>query len=261
MKNNKTILAILVLALVVDLIYIILSYVGIKNKPIRIEAASAFYPFTTELVEIIYDENYSRDLTKLVSTTKAYEDILSNKADIIVATKPSEEQEEMIKNSNINLKFETIYLEPLAILVNKENNIENVSIDEIHDIYFGNDLNWNTYQLEKNNGSQTCFESIVKDNKLGNNHFEIDTMNKIVDRIAKDKNGIGYAFYSYCFKMYTNDNIKVVRVNDKDIKDKDYPLLFEVYLIYREDNNNKNVSRIVNWIKTEEGQKVINNIK
>lgn len=37
-------------------------------------------------------------MLQLVSTSQAFKDIISGKADIIIATEPSEEQKEMIKN-------------------------------------------------------------------------------------------------------------------------------------------------------------------
>ena len=233
----------------------------IKENLPTIKAASAFYPFAANFVQNIYSEkDYSKELLQLVSTSQAFTDIISGTTDVIIATKPSSEQEEMIKKSNIKLEYKTLYLEPLAILANKDNGINNLSIEQIKEIYTTNST-WNTYQLEKNNGSQTCFESIVNNNKLGKNHYEIKTMPKIIDKIALDKNGLGYAFYSYCSKMHINNNVKIINVNEKNIKDMDYPLLFEVYLIYRTDNKNENISKIVNWINTEEGQEFIKSIK
>lgn len=235
--------------------------IKIKNDLPKIEAASAFYPFAANLVQNIYSkDSYSKGLLQMVSTSQAFTDIISGKTDIIIATEPSDEQKETIKESNVNLEFKTIYLEPLVILLNNDNNIDNLSIEQIQQIYYGNNLNWNTYQLEKNNGSQTCFESIVKNNELDKNHYEINTMPKIIDKIAVDKNGIGYAFYSYYSKMHINNKAKIINVNNKEIKDADYPLLFEVYLIYRTDNNNENISKMVNWLETEEGQEFIKNI-
>ncbi len=235
--------------------------IKIKDDLPKIEAASAFYPFAANLVQNIYSEDsYSKELLKMVSTSQAFEDIINGKTDMIIATKPSDEQREMIKKSNIKLNFKTIYMEPLVILLNKDNITNNLSIEQIQDIYYGSKSNWNTYQLEKNNGSQTCFESIVKNNELGKNHYEINTMPKIIDKIGLDKNGIGYAFYSYYSKMHKNNNAKIINVNNKEFKNIDYPLLFEVYLIYKTDNN-ENISKIVNWLETEEGQEFIKNVK
>lgn len=236
--------------------------IKIKENSPKIEAASAFYPFAANFVQNLYSEDsYSKEMLQLVSTSQAFKDIISGKTDIIIATKPSDEQNEMIKKSKVDLEFKTIYLEPLAILVNKSNSIDNLSIEQIQEIYYENNSNWNTYQLEKNNGSQTCFESIVKNNRLSNNHYEIKTMPKIIDKIAVDEKGIGYAFYSYYSKMHKNNDAKIISVDNKNIDEKDYTLLFEVYLIYRVDNTNENIPKIVNWLETEEGKEFIYNIK
>ena len=210
--------------------FFINNYTGIK-----VEAASAFYPLAKEILES-KNENYNLTMK---STNDVYEDIVKGNIDIAIATGPLEEQEKMIKESNVELKFKAISWEPLAIIVNKESNINNLTIDEIKTIYNSNNLKWNTYQLEENNGSQTCFQSIVKNNTLGNNHYEINTMPKIIDEIANDKDGIGYTFYSYYSKMHKNNNVKIIDVNGKSILDKDYPLQFEVYLIYRDNSGGK----------------------
>lgn len=244
----------------ITILFIFLMYnaIFVHNNKIKIEAASAFYPFTSNLMQNIYGQE---DMVKLVSTSQAYSDIIKGKTDVIISTAPSEEQKEMIQKSNVSLEYKTLYYEPLVIFLNKDNIIDNLSIEQIQDIYYGNNSNWNTYQLEKNNGSQTCFESIVKNNIIYKNHYEIHTMPEIIDRVAEDKYGIGYAFNSYYSRMYPNNKTKDIRVNEKSIEDSDYPLLFEVYLIYRTDNNNENISKIVNWLETEECQEFVKNIK
>lgn len=240
----------------------------IENNLPKIEAASAFYPFAANLVQNIYSENsYTDELLQIVSTSQAFSDIINGETDIIIATEPSDEQNERIQKSNVNLKFKKIYLEPLTIFLNKSNNIENLNIEQMQKIYYNDNLNWNefgenqgnihTYQLEINNGSQTCFESIVKKNKIGKNHYEVNTMPKIIDKVALDKNGIGYAFYSYYSKMYSNKNVKLINVNNTNVKTEDYPLLFEVYLIYRTDNSNNNIQKIADWLESDDGKNFI----
>lgn len=39
-----------------------------------------------------------------------------------------------------------------------------------------------------------------------------------------------------------------------DINDKGYPLLFEVYFIYRIDNHNENIFKILDCLETEKGK-------
>ena len=217
----------------------------VPSSYLKVEAASSFYPMSKELFS---KQDFLSDV-KMKSTNEVYEDIINGKTDIIVVTKASDEQKTLVDNSGVQLEYKVLYREPLAIFVNKESDINNMSIEEIQDAYYYESGNLNTYQLEKNNGSQTCFESIVKGNTIGNNHYEIKTMPEIIDRVAEDKNGIGYAFYSYYSKMYGKDNVKIIDVDGKNIFDEDYPLKFEVYLIYRKDNKNKLIYKLIENIE------------
>ena len=220
----------------------------VPSSYLKVEAASSFYPMSKELFS---KQDFLSDV-KMKSTNEVYEDIINGKADIIVVTKASDEQKTLVDNSGVELEYKVLYREPLAIFVNKESDINNLSIKEIQDAYYYENGNLNTYQLEKNNGSQTCFESIVKNNPIGNTHYEIKTMPEIIDKVAEDKNGIGYAFYSYYSKMYGKDNVKIIDVDGKNIFFFFYPLQFEVYLIYRKDNNNRNISKAIEELEEKE---------
>lgn len=236
------------------------------NLP-KIEGASAFYPFSANLVQNIYDENaYTKGIVKLVSTSEAFEDIIDGSADIIIATAPSDEQKKKIEESNIELEYNVLFIEPLVIYKNINNPVNNISIDDLVNIYTKK-CNWNnytkynkdivSYQLEKNNGSQTCFETIVKDNVLDENHKEIKYMEKIIDSVGEDESGIGYAFSSYYNKMHINKNTCPIYINGYDYTSSLYPLQFEVYIIYNKNNENENIAKIVNWLKSNEGQEYI----
>jgi len=235
MKNKYA----LIFFLIIGIICFTIVLISFERKTIRVEAASAFYPYTDEHIHELINEEGSNAQVKMVSTTEAYKDIVNKRADVIIATEPSRNQKKMIEDSGVNLNYKVLYLEPLAFLVNKINPINNISIEEIQRIYYESDLNWNTYQLEKDNGSQTCFEKIVNGNVIEKNHFSIITMPDIIDRIAEDPKGIGYSFYSYCSTMHTNENAKIINVEGKNVLDEDYPLQFKVYLIYRDDKGAK----------------------
>ena len=78
---------IILIFLCIILFFIIYNLI-IAYKSTKIEAASAFYPFTSSLMQNIYGRE---DMVKLVSTSQAYSDIIKRKTDIIIATSPSEE--------------------------------------------------------------------------------------------------------------------------------------------------------------------------
>ena len=87
-------------------------------------------------------------------------------------------------------------------------------------------------------------------------------MKNIIDLTAEDSGGIGYAFNMFETKLYNLKSIKKVSIdnispNYENIVLGKYPLMFNVYFIYRESNTNPNVEKTLNWLLSEEGQKLV----
>lgn len=85
-------------------------------------------------------------------------------------------------------------------------------------------------------------------------------MPQIIDRVAGDKCGICYTFYAYYTKMNNVPNVKMLNINNISVKSEDYPLLYDVYLIYRSKDNYK-LKNIINFVNSEEVKNYIDSIK
>lgn len=192
--------------------------------------------------------------------------------DRIIVTEPSEEQKQMIENSNVSLKFVPFAKDALVFYINSNVNISSLTIDEIKKIYLGQISNWNevngedseiiTYQLEKNNGSQTCFETIVKDNSINKRHIEVNDMGKIIKKAALNKNSIGYAYNSFYTSVFNSSKLKLVNINQiepskENITSGKYPLMYDLYFVYDTNNSNENLKLIEEWLLSEQGQNLV----
>ena len=260
------------------------SFIISENLP-TIEGASAFYPFAANLVQTIYNEKeYEEGLVKMVSTSETFNDLISGKTDIAIVTYPSEEQKNMIDNSNVELEYIPLFKEPLAILVNKSNPISNLSIEQIQDIYSGKITNWKdvggedneirAFQRPVNSGSQTGMLSLVmKDKTLMEPPKEdlIETMEAIVNLVSDYDNGlnsIGYSYYYYATTMFdtidstVRDRIKFIAVNgiepnNETIKSHEYPLYTNYYIVIRKDEpEGSQVRKMIDAMLSDRGQAV-----
>ena len=99
-----------------------------------------------------------------------------------------------------------------------------------------------------------------------NTNLMIGSMSGLIDGIASyssSKNSIGYSIYLYAKEQYVKDNVKFLAINgvkptDETIANISYPLTKVVYAVYRKDEaQNSNVRKLVNWLKTEEGKKAV----
>ncbi len=243
---------------------------GLKltDRELVVHAASAFYPLACSIMQSVYDPScFDNEKLRKVSTMDGFRDLISGAIDILIATAPSDEQREAMDSSGFPFRFVEICREPLVFLVNRDNPVDGLATAQVRDMYMGSLNNWQeaggkdmpvtTYQLVKNNGSQSAFEQFVKNNPLDDRHVVIRTMPEIVDAAALDEGGLCYAFWSYYTKMYANRRTKMLNINDRGPTADDYPFYYPLYLIYKENNEKSSVHELAKWIQTEEGAEFI----
>ena len=247
-----------------------------ENLPV-IHATSTFYPMFAAIVQATYSEDSYKDELQLVSTEQAIDDIKKGRTDVIVATMPSKEQLDSLKNSN--LEFVKIAREPLILYNSRDNPVDNLTIDEVTKIYNGSISTWSmlggknhpivAYQLKSGNSSQTCFNSVFNNNRVDDWHRESGEMHDIIIKVAGDEDAIGYAFHSFYTLMCNSEKLKLLKIEGvlpieenfrKGGKDKEngenegsYPLLFDVYFIYNRETKNENIVELLDWILLESG--------
>lgn len=243
----------------------------VHDKTLRMRATSGFYPLFATITESIFDRDcFQNGFTFYKEATgDGYNLLFQNDIDILFSTGPSDHQRNVMEASGGEYTFIPLLMEPLAILLNKSNPLNDMNTEEIRKLYQGEITNWGelggknrpvkTFQLVDGNGSQTCFTRLVKGNPINEFHREVPTMPEIIDDVAVDEGAIGYAFWSYYTKMYAHANTKIVKVNGYKITDPEYPQLHPVYMIYRADHTNKEIERIKEFLTSKEGQKLIEN--
>lgn len=246
------------------------SSICVVDEKLKIQATSAFFPLAATIVQSIYDPNCFTEMETLnkVATQRGFVDIVTGETDLLISSDPSVEQMQSILECEDEIEIIQISKEPIVILANRNNPVDNLTLEELRTIYQEETSVWSdfggtsdsihTYQLERGNGSQSAFEQAVfKRIQFSEYHHEIVTMPEIVDMAAKDEHGIAYAFATYFVKMYGNTNIKTIRINGKDIYDPQYPIQCGVYLFYKKNHPNDNIRRIAEWLVSEEGKRVI----
>lgn len=209
-----------------------------------------------------YGENFAPDSKmQYKNTVRGYKAIVDGDTDIFFSAAPSEEQKQYAKEKGAELKFIPIGSEAFVFFVNKNNPVDNLTTDQIRDIYGGNITNWadagganrpvNPVTRIKGSGSQT-----VMDKFMGGREYGKKTPLAVIG------GSIGYSFRYYFDTMVGNSEVKMLSLNGvypskEHIKDGTYPLVYQFYAVYRADNKNPNVKKLTDWILSPEGQKII----
>ena len=304
MKENKVVINILlVIIMILVVIGCVLGYVYFtkdKTKPIidpeekkaiqnqekifsvedypKIDGSTATLPLAEAFKANFTGTDINEVEVTHSKTHNAYVNLINGDTDLILVTYPSEDEQKLAKEKNVELEIVPIVKEAFVFFVNKENPVENLTLSQIQQIYSGKIKNWKdvggeneriiAYQRPENSGSQTGMLSLVmKGIKMMEPTKETVamTMSDIVDVISDYDNGktsIGYSYYYYATKMYSKDTMKLLSVNGieptyDNIKTGLYDIQTAYYAVIRKDEpENSDTRKLLNAMKSERGQNV-----
>ena len=289
-KGNNILLILLFIILIIGscaLVYFGLNkYLDKANNKIlftndslpRFDASLATQPLVDAFIKDFTGSTPSELKREYTNTHPGYVKLINNETDLIVVTEPSEEELALAHEKGIELEVTKVVNEGFVFFVNKQNKVNNVTLDQIRKIYTGEITNWRelggddkeiiAYQRPVNSGSQTGLISLVMKDlelKIPTVKESVNlTMAGIVDYVADYENGIdaiGYSYYYYANEMYYNDHLKYLGINGvipnyETIQDGSYPILTAYYIVTRKGETNKNVLKLKNAMLSTRGQKI-----
>ncbi|MBO7333366.1 MAG: substrate-binding domain-containing protein [Lachnospiraceae bacterium] len=210
----------------------------------------------------LYGENFAKDSAmQYQNTIRGFDATVDGSVDLFFTAYPSKEQLESAAEKGVELNIVPVGMEAFVFFVNTKNPVDDLSIDEIRGIYRGEIKNWNEVGginrtinpllRIKGSGSQTMMEKFM----------EGDMIEKREPSSVFGAS-IGYSFRYYLSGMVANSDVKMLCVNgvypDADnIKNGSYPISANFYVVYRKDNSNENVIKLVDWLLSDEGQTMI----
>ena len=267
-----------------------------ENNPPVIDGAKALYPIYANFAEKIYDKKiigntdcyyknngWRRNDSQAViidcrNTREAFKSLLNGENDIIFLAQPSEEQMQEAKERGLKLSLKPIGKEAFVFFVNKSNPVNNLSVQEIKDIYSGKIRFWGkvggkwwqnirAFQRVNNSGSQATMEKFMADTPLMKpiKYNTIDGMGGIISKVAEYRNhynSIGYSFLFFVETMNPNKKIKILSIdgiypNRENIRNGSYPLTYPFYAIRVEGRENKKILAFWYWLDTAEAKEII----
>lgn len=252
----------------------------INSHPV-LDGAIALYPVYAAFAEAAYEEDsFSEDTVLCTNTRSAYEAIISEERDVIFVASASEQQTAAARATGAELIFTPIGREAFVFLVGKENPIENITIQQIRNIYSGKIANWSTlgwneggriiaFQRPEGSGSQTGLQKIMGDLPIQVPqplpHKSLIGTNSLMKQVSVEWNGvqpaIGYSYRYYATTMYANPNVKLLSVNGvvpstENIQNGSYPFVVDIYAVTNGEPEG-NTKLLIDWILSPQGQEII----
>ncbi len=227
--------------------------------PVYAAAAEALYPPEACRFE---DGNFTQDSSvQYHNTVGAYRAVVDGDADLILCAAPSEEQLAYAEEKGVELTLIPIGREAMVFLVHAKNPIDGLDSDQIRGIYAGQYRSWRALgganrpilplQRKENSGSQTAMLAFMGDTPIQKVPFRLTGA------------AIGYSFRYYVETMVQNEQVKMLSIDGvypdaAHIRSGEYPITSNFYAIYRADNPNENITAVIDWLLSDDGQHVIN---
>jgi phosphate transport system substrate-binding protein len=246
-----------------------------------LDGATALYPVYAAFAEAVYDEDvFSQDAVLCTNTRGAYEAIISRQRDIIFVAGASEQQLLAAKAAGANLQFTPIGREAFVFLVGKDNPIENITYQQIRNIYSGKTAYWGTlgwheggriiaFQRPEGSGSQSGLHGIMGSLPIQAPQPLPDASligtNSLMKQVSVSWQGvqpaIGYSYRYYAETMYANPDAKLLSVNGiepsvESIRNGSYPFIADFYAVTN-GSPESNSKLLIDWILSRQGQKIV----
>ena len=251
----------------------------------KIDASLATQPLVEAFMKnFTKNDNIDFDSYGFSNTHPGYVKLINDEVDLIVVTSPSDEELKLAKEKGVELEVIPVVKEGFVFYVNSENKVNNLSIEQVQDIYSGKIKNWKelggedsniiAYQRPVNSGSQTGMQNLVmKDKQLMQAPKEnlVETMAQIINLVSSYDNGkdsIGYSYYYYATTMYETidkdvaSGIKLLSINGvepnvNNIKSEKYPFTTAYYIVINKaDGEDSPARKLANQMLSARGQKV-----
>lgn len=240
------------------------------NLPMMHEIMSRVTGITTEEAAI---------QTKCSKTSGAWFELAHGNSDLLLVYEASEGTKAELDNIGTELEITPIGRDALVFIVNEDNPINDLTEQQLIDIYSGEITNWSQlggedreilpFQRPESSGSQSLFMKLLM---TGTTPIDAPTemrpteMGGLIETLASynnSANALGYSVFYYASYMYQQPGLKFVSVNgvmpsDDTIADGSYPLLNEYYLAIRADEPADSKTReLQQWILSDKGSQAI----
>ena len=236
------------------------------NLPLMAEVMARTCQITVEKAE---------ELTNCTTTPFAWHRLANGEADILLVYEAAEVTKKELEAIGTELEITPVGRDALVFINNKDNPVDNLTTEQLIDIYTGKITKWSEvggedieiipYQRVDSSGSQSLFmKLLMKDIEpmAAPTELKPGAMGELIDQLASynnSANALGFSVFYYANYMYTQPGLQFIAVDgvmpsDETIADGSYPYINEFYVAIRADEPEDSPARqLKNWIVSEEG--------
>ena len=231
---------------------------------ISISGSTSVGPLMEKIQEKYEEENNNVTLEIQQNGSGAgIKDVISGISEIGMSSRELKDEEKT------SVQGTTVAYDGIALLVNPENTVKNISLEDVKKIYTGEITNWKelggddspivVVSREEGSGTRDAFQEIVgyESEELTKDATISDGSGAVKTTVAGNKNAIGFASFEYI-----DNTVKALNVNDveptaENVKAGDYKISRPFILVTKEDSLTENGQKLIDFVLSTEGQQIV----
>jgi len=264
-----------------------------QNYP-KIDGSTSTLSIVQAINRAMYQNDDNDNFPKKASkTVPSYKLLINGKVDMIIVPYASSNILALAEEKGVKLEFFPVASEALVFITPKENETENITMEQVRKIYINYEItNWSVLGgpsrelvpicRNADSGSQSMMDNLILNGKsihpdIQKNHVEL-TMEGMLEQVAFYHNGglnsnptnsyaLGYTLYTYLKNMGEitgiDERLKMLAFEgivptEESISNGSYSLADNYYAVVRSDlPEGHSARRIISWLKSDDGKAAI----
>jgi phosphate transport system substrate-binding protein len=202
--------------------------------------------------------------------------LISGTCDIAQSSRPMKfDEKQKMSEAGKTVKEVIVGYDALAVVINPSNPVNQLTRQQLEQIYTGKITNWKevggadmkivVYARESSSGTYEFFkEHVMKNKNYANSVLSMPATGAIIQSVKQTKGAIGYVGLAYVNKevkalKVSYDGKTFIEPTVANAKNKTYPVVRPLYYYYSI-NNEKKVKPFIDFVKSDEGQKIVEKV-
>ena len=231
---------------------------------ISISGSTSVGPLMEKIQEKYEEENNNVTLEIQQNGSGAgIKDVISGISEIGMSSRElKDEEKESVQGT-------TVAYDGIALLVNPDNPVKNISLEDVKKIYTGEVTNWKelggddtpivVVSREEGSGTRDAFQEIVgyKSEELIKDATISDGSGAVKTTVAGNKNAIGFASFEYIDNTVSALSIDGLEPTADNVKSGSYKISRPFILVTKEDSLTENGQKLIDFVLSAEGQQIV----
>ena len=199
-----------------------------------------------------------------VGSSAGIKDAINGVSEIGMSSRELKAEEESQVKSNV------IAYDGIAIITNKNNQIKNITLDQIKGIYTGQITNWNqidggkdapivVVSREEGSGTRDAFQEIVgyKSEELKADAMISNGNGGVKESVASNENAVGFVSFEYLDDKVNIANVENVEPKADLVKSGEYKISRPFLLVNKDGELSEDGQKLIDFILSDEGQTIV----